>query len=198
MSKDTREKILTGSVDLFNFSGTVATTTNHIAKHLGISPGNLYFHFSSKEEIVRELFTRLSTATYVSMDHKRGLTPQEFVEESFEVFWTYRFFHREMYHLRRRDPKLSQSWKHHLSRCFRLLNLNYRDWVNAGLMREIRDPWELRSLSESVLLSSSAFLGFFESPHRPAARKVIRAGMDHVSRLLAPHFTDQYRKGLGI
>jgi AcrR family transcriptional regulator len=191
MSQGNRERILNTSIELFNFSGTVTITTNHIAKHLAISPGNLYFHFSDKEEIVRELFARLCADTYKSMDPKAQLTPQDFVERSFEVFWTYRFFHREMYHLRRRDPLLSKMWKRHLARCFVLLKKNYSNWVKDKKMREIRDPMEMKMLSDNVLLASSAYLAFFESPHKPAPRKILRNGTEHVNRLLAPYQTER-------
>src|SRR3954464_14671981 len=113
-----RERILLASIELFNDAGTVAVTTNHIAQNLQISPGNLYFHFRNKEEIVRELFDRMCAATYAIWkpkeegSNKTGFptAPIELIEKSFEVFWDFRFFHREMYHLRRKDPNLAKRW----------------------------------------------------------------------------------------
>src|SRR5438045_3141230 len=84
MSNGNRQRILEASVELFNTSGTIATTTNHIAKHLKISPGNLYFHFRNREAIIRELFGQLTEAIYQAWDPKARLTPREFLERSFE------------------------------------------------------------------------------------------------------------------
>ncbi len=41
----TKQAILTTAIDLFNDKGTAAVSTNHIAEAMGISPGNLYYHF---------------------------------------------------------------------------------------------------------------------------------------------------------
>jgi len=56
---DTKSKILLKSVQLFNEKGTNNVTTNHISKELGISPGNLYYHFRNKEEIIREIYEEM-------------------------------------------------------------------------------------------------------------------------------------------
>ena len=52
----TKEKIIETSINLFNEKGCLNTSTRHIADELGISIGNLYYHFKNKEEIVIEIY----------------------------------------------------------------------------------------------------------------------------------------------
>ena len=52
-------RIVEGALELFNHADGATVTTNHIAAHLGMSPGNLYYHFRNREEIVRAIFPRV-------------------------------------------------------------------------------------------------------------------------------------------
>lgn len=57
--KDTREKILSAALRLFNKHGLSNVTLRTIAKDLGISQGNLNYHFKKREDIILELYNRL-------------------------------------------------------------------------------------------------------------------------------------------
>lgn len=194
--KGHKQRILDWSLELFNRDGTVAVTTNHISRHLGISPGNLYFHYDSKEHIIRELFQRMVGEVYELWAIESELEPLEFLKRTLELFWKYRFFHREMYHLRRNDDQLSKRWKTHINRSLRLLKLRYGLWLRKGYMRP-SSPEELQTLTDCVLLMSNASLGFFESPEKPASRRSLGPALDRVNRMLWPYYTDQYRVHLG-
>jgi AcrR family transcriptional regulator len=52
----TKDRIIQAAVELFNAQGEQNVTTNHIAAHLSMSPGNLYYHFRNKEDIIRAIF----------------------------------------------------------------------------------------------------------------------------------------------
>src|SRR5215210_4307966 len=52
----TKERVLGAALRLFNEKGTAAVSTNHIAEAAGISPGNLYYHYRNKEEIIAGLW----------------------------------------------------------------------------------------------------------------------------------------------
>jgi AcrR family transcriptional regulator len=196
-----RDRILHSSIELFNEGGIVAMTTNHIAEHLDISPGNLYFHFRNKEEIIRVLFDEMCENTYdvwkqISVDDTRP--PLSVIEQSFEVFWNYRFFHREMYHLRRKDPSLARKWRKHILKTYRLLKTTYGRWVKSGVMRDINDAEEMQMISDVVLITSSSFLQFFESREKPGSKRILKQGVRHIARLLLPYYTDSYQKDIRL
>jgi AcrR family transcriptional regulator len=46
---------LNAALTLFNDRGTAHVTTNHIAAAAGLSPGNLYYWFRNKQEVIRAL-----------------------------------------------------------------------------------------------------------------------------------------------
>ena len=56
----TKHNIIATAIYLFNLHGTKTISTNHIAKEMGISPGNLYYHFRSKNDIIRSISENFS------------------------------------------------------------------------------------------------------------------------------------------
>ncbi len=189
----TKERILVTSNDLFNRNGVQTITTNHIAKALKMSPGNLYFHYRNKEEILRELFKRMCTETYDVWKRKSSsyVNPLEFIDANFEVYWKYRFFHREMYALRRKDPALAKMWKMHILKMMGLMNILCKDWSQKGFIVSLGSEAEKSYVSESLLAMSTAYLQFFESAERAPSKTTIERGKKHVARMLYPYVIGQ-------
>lgn len=191
----TKERILIVSNDLFNRNGVQSITTNHIAKSLKMSPGNLYFHYNNKEEILQELFKRMCSETYQFWKQKnsRALTPLEFIEFNFEIYWKYRFFHREMYSLRRRDPQLAKLWKKHILKMMGLMKGTYKRWVQQGILMPLTSADEMTYIAESLLAMSTTYLQFFESADRMPSKSTLERGRRHVSRMLYPYTIGETR-----
>lgn len=196
MASNNRTRILQESVALFNHAGVATVSTNHICESLGISPGNLYFHFKNKEAIVRELFQQMCEETYSLWKaelKEEARPPMSFIDRSLEIFWKYRFFHREMYHLRRQDPLLSAAWHRHLAKTRHFMKAAYAGWAKGGWMMRISDAQSMRVLSDLVLLTASSFFQFYESVEKPATVRPLRLGKEYLGRVLLPHFTPKYR-----
>lgn len=196
----TKEKILLISNDLFNRNGVQAITTNHIAKALKMSPGNLYFHYHNKEEILQELFRRMCKETYSVWKPRSSqqLSPLEFISSNYEIYWKYRFFHREMYSLRRRDPILAKMWKSHIFKMMGLMKALYKAWVRRGILMPLKSTDEMTYVAESLLAMSTTYLQFFESADRVPNRAAISRGQKHVARMLYPYTIGETRDSFEI
>lgn len=112
----TRDRILQGSLTLFNRRGERNVSTNHIAAELGISPGNLYYHFRNKQDIVFELFKAYAEDVdrFMSVPDDRELTFADkvvYFESTFKSIWEYRFLHRDLGHLLEGDENLHQAYR---------------------------------------------------------------------------------------
>src|SRR5260370_25236250 len=100
----TRERILETSLLLFNRSGAPHITTADIADEMGISPGNLYYHFRNKDEIIAELVGAFEQRLDGLLAAPQGRAAD--VEDLwllppllFEAMWCYRFPYRALYEI---------------------------------------------------------------------------------------------------
>ena len=109
----TRDRILAVSLDLFNREGIAAVSTHRIATEADISPGNLHYHFNTKQQIVERLFRRfegriapcLEAATAVTAIDDVWLT----LHMTFEAIDAYRFVFRDVAYLLHEYPALEEA-----------------------------------------------------------------------------------------
>ena len=135
----TRERIIQGSLELFNAQGERSVTTNHIAAHLGISPGNLYYYFRNKQAIIAELFSEYEGRVdlFLRPPAGRALTVSDktfYLEALLAAMWHYRFLHRDLEHLLEADPELAQRYQLFARRCLVAATGIYQGFVDAGIL----------------------------------------------------------------
>ena len=105
----TKDKIITTSIDLFNLHGTKAISTNHIAKAMNISPGNLYYHFRSKNDIIRSISIKFSSeigsVLQIQLDTISDFSNnlKTLFNRFFKIQQSYQFLFLEGVHLTKQD-----------------------------------------------------------------------------------------------
>ncbi len=117
----TRDRILKTSLALFNSEGEAQVSTVDISAVLGISPGNLYYHFKGKEAIIEALFDDFDVELrqVLSAPIEQALSLEDnwiFIYIIFEEINDFRFFYEGMSSILERCPALR-------SRTARLLSL---------------------------------------------------------------------------
>ena len=96
----TAERILATALDLFNRYGEPNVSTTLIASDMGISPGNLFYHFPAKELLVNALFDEYLNEMNQLLPAAADVQDMEhawfFMHSLFELIWRYRFIYRDL------------------------------------------------------------------------------------------------------
>lgn len=187
----TRKRILEAALRLFNDSGTAAISTNHIAAAADVSPGNLYYHFRNKEEIVRALIEALledfDTLWLLPLDHALRLEDlQALIRASFEIQWRYRFFSREQVALIRRDPILGQRLQENYQQRMQQQKTLVQHLTDCGVLRPPQTETELDELLAACWIVNENWVTFLEATGQPVTYKQFQTGSQIIARILEP------------
>lgn len=116
----TAERIRATALALFNRFGEPNVSTTALSGELNISPGNLYYHYPSKDELINSLFDSYALAMDELLAASDGVRDAEdtwfFLHSLFELVWDYRFFYRDLNHLLSRNRHLEQHFPDVLAR----------------------------------------------------------------------------------
>ena len=156
---NTRDRIAQASLELFNAQGERSVTTNHIAAHLGISPGNLYYHYRNKQVIIAQLFAEYESHVdqFLHLPEGRTLTVEDktfYLEALLAAMWHYRFLHRDLEHLLETDAALAERYRQFAQRCLTHAQAIYAGFVEAGILCMTPAQVEALSLNAWIMMTS--------------------------------------------
>jgi AcrR family transcriptional regulator len=196
VARDTRQRILDTALAMFNDEGESNVTTNHIADAFGISPGNLYYHFRNKDDIIESLFAGYEAR----MD--AALSPPEGREADLEDLWMqlhlvfeciqdYRFLYRDLIDVLARSRRLRLRFARILRRADERAHAVLRGLSASGVVRASSD--ELEAAAGNVLVVATFWLNYTAVRGDRDEESAIRDGIVQVLMLLAPFLRDAER-----
>jgi hypothetical protein len=202
----TAERILQTTRHLFNRFGEPNVSTTVISAELCISPGNLYYHFPAKDELVNALFADyfqklqpiLAAAPHVSDVEEAWF----FMHTLFELVWDYRFLYRDLGDLLSRNRRLEQDIKDvllHKTSAFRSL---LQGLGHSGQLHVQTATREMCATQMVVMLTWWLSFEFARDPRHALedqnAQFALLRGAQHVLGLLLPFLEEPSKTHLSL
>jgi AcrR family transcriptional regulator len=191
----TRDLIIDTSLALFNRDGEPDVTTVDIANEIEISPGNLYYHFKGKDELVAELFARFHAQFVVILREpiNKGLKLEDYgyyLVVLFEHIHTYRFFYRNISQIQQRYTLIARPFRRLLQLQLDTARFICAQLAEAGVITA--DESRLDLLARSIALTLTYWFEFdslIGDGHSNDGH-LISDGVLQVLSLIAPHMSE--------
>lgn len=117
---NTKERIVTASIKLFNDYGIASVRLQQIADEIGISVGNLAYHYKNKEAIIHSVYEKLfedfqqilgaylKTPSFLDFDSQ--------VSYYFDFFKNYQFYITDLFATEHPLPEVRQKWQEFMNK----------------------------------------------------------------------------------
>ena len=196
----TRDRIIQAGLEMFNEQGERNVTTNHIAAKLEISPGNLYYHFKNKQQIIFDIYLEYESKVdeNLQLPKDRQITVNDklvYLQKIFQGLWDYRFLHRDLQHLLQNDPDLHKRYNAFFKRCLERTEAIYLALRDAKIIGA--NDTDLRALALNTWILVTSWFGFMHtnllvSEANEESRELLNAGIYQIFALERPYLTPEY------
>jgi AcrR family transcriptional regulator len=200
----TAERILEVTLALFNRFGEPNVSTTLISAELGISPGNLYYHYPAKDELINSLFDRYERALTELLRAADEVGNVEdawlFLHMLFELIWQYRFLYRDLNDLLSKNRRLETHFQFVLKGKGQAVQA-----MLAGLGRGNAvhiAPRDVEPVATAMVVVLTYWLSFeyVRDPRNAlepeSAGAALMRGAFHVLSLLSPYLEPEQREHL--
>ena len=200
----TAQRILEVTLELFNRFGEPNVSTTLISAEMGISPGNLYYHYPAKDELINALFDRYELALNELLNASDNVRDVEdawfFMHSLFELIWQYRFLYRDLNDLLSKNRRLETHFQNVLKNKTRSVRALLESMNRRGALQ--MDSREMESTATSMVVVLTYWLSYeyVRDPRRAlepeSAQAALMRGGQHVLNLLVPYLETSQRTHL--
>ena len=200
----TAERILEVTLDLFNRFGEPNVSTTLISAEMNISPGNLYYHYPAKDELINSLFDKYEKALNELLNAADGVRNVEdawfFLHSLFELIWQHRFLYRDLNDLLSKNRRLETHFQAVLKNKTRAVRTILDGMSRAGAMQIDSREAEATATSMVVVLTYWLSYEYVRDPRHAlepdSAQMALLRGAHHVLHLLVPYLEQGQRMHL--
>jgi AcrR family transcriptional regulator len=200
----TAERILEVTLELFNRFGEPNVSTTLISAELNISPGNLYYHYPAKDELINSLFDRYEKSLNELINASDDVRDVEdawfFMHTLFELIWQYRFLYRDLNDLLSKNRRLETHFQTVLKNKTRSIKAMLDSMSRAGSIHIDSREVEPTATSMVVVLTYWLSFEYVRDPRNAlepgSAQSALLRGAHHVLNLLVPYLEAQQRAHL--
>ena len=200
----TAQRILEAALDLFNRFGEPNVSTTLISAELNISPGNLYYHYPAKDELINSLFDRYEQSLGELLNASDGVRDVEdawfFMHTLFELIWQYRFLYRDLNDLLSKNRRLETHFQTVLKDKQKAVRALLAGLGASGAVRIDGGEVDATATSMVVVLTYWLSYEYVRDPRRAlepeSAQVALLRGAHHVLHLLVPYLEPAQRMHL--
>lgn len=185
--KNAKEKILAAALELFNEKGTAQISTNHICEALSMSPGNLYYHYRSKDEIIIAVFKSM-ISQWDNAPPPQQASMENLVklfEQVLSFLWEYRFIHREISSLCLRLEEFRVIFDEVQTRRLSEIKMTLKAYVAAEIFKPMSPAQEER-LARTIWFFSLYWLSYLETEGKEITKENIAESGEIIKGILQP------------
>lgn len=190
MARNTRDRILSEALRLFNELGYGNVTTAALAARVGIAEGNLWYHFNNKKALLEAIGEQFDADINRRLALRPGVGPDANVIDDYIAFVRafgqelrdYRFLYRDQIDYDDNSERMAEQRPGWYRRNYQQLESYYAQMIDRGVL-----DWPRERLDDLVINATIIFrfsLEYFRETGQP-----VEAGSGAVTRALTQHLT---------
>ncbi|HEY1090701.1 MAG TPA: TetR/AcrR family transcriptional regulator [Burkholderiaceae bacterium] len=200
----TADRILVCTLELLNLHGEPNVSTTLISAELGISPGNLYYHFPARDELINALVGRhlveLAPLLAAAADVRNVEDAWLYFHMQFELIWRYRFLYRDMNDLLSKNRRLEGELQRMVTAQEQAMLDLLAGLARGGALHASGDECQALAPAMLVLLNYWLSFEYVRDPRHALEPERVEAallrGAFHVLNLLTPYLEPASRTHL--